>query len=108
MSGDREFTLTLSSGDSDWQAVHDAAECAGMSVEGYVRWLVRILVQAASGSGTPRHTPRDTSSRAGAETPEPESTGWEETFSERLVQRAEQFRLSGTPTGPTTTPDSER
>ncbi|MGX1808972.1 hypothetical protein ACWIGI_24900 [Nocardia sp. NPDC055321] len=108
MSGDREFTLTLTSGDSDWQAVHDAAECAGMSVEGYIRWLVRILVQAASGSGTTHHTPLAKGPRAGAALPEPEAAGWDETFSERLVQRAAQFRLGETATGSTTMPDSER
>ncbi|MFJ9369676.1 hypothetical protein ACIRRA_35400 [Nocardia sp. NPDC101769] len=87
--------MTVTVDDSEWLALNDAAECAGMSVETYICWGVRLLaLQAVPGSvrgrmSTPQSTvPRRIDERLDA----PQSTDWAETFAERLSHRVEQFR----------------
>ncbi|MEV6101315.1 hypothetical protein [Nocardia sp. NPDC051981] len=41
-------------GEDDWLALDDAAECAGMSVEAYVCWGVRLLALQARPGGAKR------------------------------------------------------
>ncbi|MGW4245192.1 hypothetical protein [Nocardia sp. NPDC004722] len=73
----------------DWRALKDAAECAGMSVEAYVSWGIRVLaLQARPGRSVRRDgvVPR-VRGRSRQPADESESAAWTETFSERLSCR---------------------
>ncbi|WP_459958652.1 hypothetical protein [Nocardia sp. IFM 10818] len=86
----RDIVVTV--GEADWRTLNDAAECAGMSVEAYVSWGVRVLAMQArpggakqgGGAGSPR-----VGRRKPGTTEESESAAWTETFSERLSHRAD-------------------
>ncbi|MGV9665948.1 hypothetical protein ACWDUL_16900 [Nocardia niigatensis] len=86
----RDIVVTV--GEDDWLTLRDAAECAGMSVEAYVSWGVRVLALQARPGGV-KQGGREGSPRAGrraAELPdESESAVWTETFTQRLSHRAE-------------------
>ncbi|MBL1076805.1 hypothetical protein JK358_20625 [Nocardia sp. 2] len=80
---------------SDWLALRDAAECAGMGVEAYIAWSVRLLALQARAGGAGRHgvSARPAPVRRRAAIPDdPESAAWTDSFAERLSHRAEQFR----------------
>ncbi|AFU01026.1 hypothetical protein [Nocardia brasiliensis] len=89
----RDITVTVDK--SEWRALKYAAECAGMSLEAYVCWGVRLLALESRPEGAARH---HSAVRAPAvrRTPrvadELESVAWSETFAERLSHRAEGFR----------------
>lgn len=92
----RDVTVTVTVDDSEWLALNDAAECAGMSVESYVCWGVRLLaLQAVPGSSKGRVgvPPRKARGRIDEHADMTQSEEWVETFAERLSHRAEQFRL---------------
>ncbi|MFE3229130.1 hypothetical protein [Nocardia sp. NPDC059228] len=79
-------------GEDDWLALDDAAECAGMSVEAYVCWGVRLLALQARPGGAKREAaaggPR-TGRRASVRPEESESAVWAESFAQRLSGRAD-------------------
>ncbi|MFF2549498.1 hypothetical protein ACFVUS_00810 [Nocardia sp. NPDC058058] len=79
-------------GDDDWRALVAAAEAAGMGVEAYVSWCVRILaMQAQPGSGHRRQRLGQVRARRrGAAVDDgTEAAAWAETFTERLSHRAD-------------------
>ncbi|MFI2589860.1 hypothetical protein ACH498_25155 [Rhodococcus erythropolis] len=76
----REIAVTV--GEGDWLTLHQAADAAGMSVEAYVSWGVRILAMQARPGGTGHREcsagplPR----RDDASGEESEAAAWAETF----------------------------
>lgn len=89
----REIVVTV--GEADWLTLSDAAECAGMSVEAYVAWSVRVLAFQARPGGSKRRAVAGSPAaarRASAIVDESESVAWAETFSERLSHRADRYR----------------
>ncbi|MVU77103.1 hypothetical protein GPX89_07560 [Nocardia sp. ET3-3] len=86
----RDIVVTV--GEDDWLTLSDAAECAGMSVEAYVSWGVRILALQARPGGA-KQGGRAGSLSAGRHTSrsaeESESAAWTDTFTERLSHRAD-------------------
>lgn len=85
----RDIAVTV--GEEDWLALHQAAEAAGMSVEAYVSWGVRILaMQARPGrrESRPASPPRR---RDDAVAEESEAAAWAETFTQRLSHRADRL-----------------
>ncbi|WP_157514229.1 hypothetical protein [Nocardia concava] len=88
--------MTVTVDDSEWLALNDAAECAGMSVESYIGWGVRLLAMQAVPGGSKRRvsvSPRKAQRRIDEHPDMTQSEEWVETFAERLSHRAEQFRL---------------
>ncbi|KAA8888520.1 hypothetical protein F3087_16085 [Nocardia colli] len=89
----REITVRLAK--ADWRIVSDAADCAGMSIEAYISWGVRLLaLQAVPGAASPGpgFARPEQSRRAKTPVEQPESAVWEQCFAERLSHHAEQFR----------------
>ncbi|MBB5911175.1 hypothetical protein BJY24_000042 [Nocardia transvalensis] len=91
----RDMTVTVTVDEAEWDRLHDAAECAGMSVDTYIAWGVKILA-AQTQIGKPSRLDDIRRLRA-APRPldaidEPESLAWTETFAERLSHRTAQFR----------------
>ncbi|MBF4999722.1 hypothetical protein IRT45_21495 [Nocardia sp. BSTN01] len=88
----REITVSLD--DTDWGALCEAADQAGMSVPDYVDWAVRLVALSARSRRDLRPDPAGPLPRRGRadSSGECESTAWMDTFAERLHQRAEQFR----------------
>lgn len=90
----RDITVTVDK--SEWRALKYAAECAGMSLEAYVCWGVRLLaLQSRPEGGAARHhsaVRAPAVRRAPRVVEELESAAWSETFAERLSHRAEGFR----------------
>lgn len=89
----KEITVTLD--EDDWRALSAAADCAGMSVEAYASWGVRLLAMQARPGRPLRHDAVSGSKavlRASGEAEEPDSVAWTETFAERLSHRTGQFR----------------
>ncbi|WP_369639900.1 hypothetical protein [Nocardia sp. JMUB6875] len=87
--------MTVTVDDSEWLALRDAAECAGMSLESYICWGVRLLaLQAVPGRAKGRvDIPARKARRRGEDAVDAtQSAEWVETFAERLSHRAEQFR----------------
>ncbi|MTE13591.1 hypothetical protein [Nocardia aurantiaca] len=88
----RDIVVTV--GEGDWLTLNDAAECAGMSVEAYVSWGVRVLALQARPGGMKqggcvgRPKPGRRASKA---IDESESVAWTETFTERLSHRADRY-----------------
>lgn len=78
----RDIVVTV--GEDDWDTLVDSAEAAGMSIEAYLSWCVRVLAMQSRPGGQARplldrsapvrHIPED----------ESESAAWTETFCERL------------------------
>ncbi|WP_405497195.1 hypothetical protein [Nocardia sp. NBC_00511] len=88
----RDITVTV--GEEDWFTLEGAAEHAGMSVEAYVSWGVRILAMQSrpGGAKQDRTAASPKATRRAVETAEEsESAAWTETFSERLSQRADRY-----------------
>ncbi|OXR41095.1 hypothetical protein B7C42_06865 [Nocardia cerradoensis] len=85
----REIAVTV--GEEDWSALCHAAEAAGMSIEAYVSWGVRILAMQARPGGTGRREPSagpPPQRREDAGVEESEAAAWAETFTQRLSHRA--------------------
>ncbi|MTE17028.1 hypothetical protein [Nocardia aurantiaca] len=84
--------IVVAVGDNDWFALSEAAESAGMTVQEYVSWGVRILaIQARPGGIKQDHTvakPKAPRIRPGT-LDGSESDAWTETFSARLSHRAD-------------------
>jgi hypothetical protein len=83
----RDVTVTVTVDSFEWDSLSDAAVCAGMSVPDYIAWNVRKIAQRSRTeqfAGSRRHGGFD--DEAG------ETAAWTETFSQRLHDRAEQFR----------------
>ncbi|MFI8974219.1 hypothetical protein ACIGO9_15135 [Nocardia asteroides] len=71
-------------GEDDWYRLVDSAEAAGMGIEAYLSWCVRVLaMQSRSGAGASRPLP-DRSTVRHIPEDESESAAWTETFCERL------------------------
>ncbi|WP_148282700.1 hypothetical protein [Nocardia brasiliensis] len=89
----KEITVRVKKG--QWRDLSAAADCAGMRVEDYIRWSVKLLALQSRPDSNPhpastaRPEPRR---RARAVLDRPESTAWEECFAEQLSHRLEQFR----------------
>ncbi|MEU6586943.1 hypothetical protein [Nocardia sp. NPDC046763] len=86
----RDIVVTV--GEDDWFTLQDAADCAGMSVEAYVSWGVRLLAMQARPGGSQRREGLGGSKatrRASEVCDESESAAWAETFTERLSHRAD-------------------
>ncbi|MBF6277436.1 hypothetical protein A5780_29865 [Nocardia sp. 852002-20019_SCH5090214] len=90
----REITVSVALDDTDWDALCEAADQAGMSVPDYLDWAVRLVTLHARSrrdlrpdpaGPPPRRSRTDSGEDSG-------STAWTDTFAERLHQRAEQFR----------------
>lgn len=90
----RDTTLTITMDDDEWNRLRDAAECAGMSLEAYICWGVRLLaVPTRSGRNLGREPLGQSSTpRRAADNDESDSAAWAETFAERLAHHAEPFR----------------
>ncbi|WP_067686152.1 hypothetical protein [Nocardia jejuensis] len=91
----REIAVTVD--EDTWVPLRVAADCAGMSVQDYVSWAVRVLaIQSQPGGGTRRGGPirPRVARRRGKAADDAESAAWTETFAERLSHRAEQFRAA--------------
>ncbi|MFI6866106.1 hypothetical protein [Nocardia sp. NPDC050406] len=90
----REITVTVSVDGDEWDILRDAAECAGMSVEAYLRWSVRLVaLRSRPGRALrPEGLELPRARRGAREVDEPEAVAWAETFTERLSHRTEQFR----------------
>ncbi|PXX69271.1 hypothetical protein DFR70_102960 [Nocardia tenerifensis] len=89
----REITVTVAK--SEWRTLRAAAECAGMSLEAYVSWGVRLLALESGTAGATRRLSAPQSPAAPRPpkvVDEPESVAWAETFTERLAHRADGFR----------------
>ncbi|MEU8899886.1 hypothetical protein [Nocardia sp. NPDC048505] len=90
----RDVTVTVSMDDAQWGNLVDAAECAGMSVEAYLSWGVRMVAAQAgpgknlAGAARGQRPVR----RKRAAVTEPAESAWTESFSERLSLRAEPYR----------------
>lgn len=83
----RDVTVTVTVDSFEWDSLCDAAVCAGMSVPDYLAWNVRKIAQ--------RSRPEQSVSsrrRGGIDDEAGETAAWTETFSQRLHDRAEQFR----------------
>lgn len=87
--------MTVTMDDEEWHNLTDAAECAGMTVEAYLCWTVRLLAaQSRPGknlAGAARGQVPARRKRV-PECEESESTAWTDTFTERLTHRAETYR----------------
>ncbi|MEV6071415.1 hypothetical protein AB0L82_33125 [Nocardia sp. NPDC052001] len=86
----KEIVVTV--GEEDWHTLIDAAEAAGMSVEAYASWCIRIIaVQARPGGGkrAGEFSQSKAVKRASKFDDESESAAWAETFTERLSHRAD-------------------
>ncbi|MEV6066696.1 hypothetical protein AB0L82_09135 [Nocardia sp. NPDC052001] len=86
----RDISVTV--GEDDWRALVAAAEAAGMGVEAYVSWCVRILaLQAQPGGGkrAERLGHVKARRRKAAADEGTEAAAWAETFTERLSHRAD-------------------
>ncbi|WP_280369658.1 hypothetical protein [Nocardia wallacei] len=91
----RDITVTVTVDEADWLELSDAAECAGMGVDAYVAWGVRLLAARTAPGRTLRaddHPGLPPVRRRPDVADEPESAAWTETFAERLSHRAEAFR----------------
>ncbi|WP_194819758.1 hypothetical protein [Nocardia sp. XZ_19_385] len=90
----RDITVTVSMDDDQWHSLADAAECAGMTLEAYLCWGVRLMAaQARPGKNlTGGHRTPITAPRKGVQGVEEPDSAWTETFTERLSHRAEQYR----------------
>lgn len=89
----KEITVRVKKG--QWRAISAAADCAGMSVEDYIRWSVKLLALQSRPGGNPHQTSTthpEPRRRARPVLDQPESTAWEECFAEQLSHRIEQFR----------------
>ncbi|MFE3002739.1 hypothetical protein ACFXG4_48245 [Nocardia sp. NPDC059246] len=86
----RDIVVTV--GEDDWLTLKDAADDAGMNVEAYVSWGVRLLAMQARPGGSQRRESfgGSTPTRRTFDTAEEsESAAWAETFTERLSHRAD-------------------
>ncbi|NNH74924.1 hypothetical protein HLB23_34610 [Nocardia uniformis] len=89
----RDIAVTVTMDDVEWQHLRDAAECAGMSLEAYVCWGVRLLaVGTKPGKSLGRAFPAVVPAPRTPPQVGDESQVWAETFTERLSHRVEQFR----------------
>lgn len=88
----RDIVVTVD--EYEWLVLEDAAECAGMSVQAYASWVVRLAaMQSRSDIARRRATLASKSAPRAIDTAEQsESVAWAETFSERLSHRVERFR----------------
>lgn len=84
--------IVVTVGERDWLTLVDAAEAAGMTVEDYASWCVRIFASQARPTGGKRSHPL-THAKAGRRKKkveeESESAAWVATFSERLSHRVD-------------------
>ncbi|MEU1428522.1 hypothetical protein ABZ412_15745 [Nocardia sp. NPDC005746] len=85
----RDIVVTV--GEDDLLMLGDAAECAGMSVQAYVSWGVRLMAlqaraktdkQRGAAPGRPIQPAERTSE-------ESESAAWTESFAQQLSHRAD-------------------
>lgn len=83
----RDVTVTVTVDSFEWDSLCDAAVCAGMSVPDYLAWNVRKIAQRSRPKGSPV-----LGRRSGLGEEAGETAAWTETFSQRLQDRAEQFR----------------
>lgn len=85
----RDIVVTV--GEDDWLTLSDAAECAGMNVEAYVSWSVRLLaLQARPGEAKQRGVAANSpGQRAGQPSEDSESAAWTESFAQRLSHRTD-------------------
>ncbi|MFE3227310.1 hypothetical protein [Nocardia sp. NPDC059228] len=84
--------IVVTVGEDDWLTLRDAAECAGMSVEAYVSWGVRVLALQARPGGVKqggRTGGLRARRRATGTAEESESAAWTETFTQRLSHRVD-------------------
>ncbi|MBF6174741.1 hypothetical protein [Nocardia blacklockiae] len=91
----RDITVTVTVDEAEWLSLTDAAECAGMRLDAYLAWAVRLLAANAQPGLAPRpDEPRGlrVTRRRPEIVDESESVAWAETFAERLSHRADAFR----------------
>ncbi|MEV0251481.1 hypothetical protein AB0H76_33145 [Nocardia sp. NPDC050712] len=88
----REITVTVSMDDDQWHSIAEAAECAGMTLEAYLSWGVRLLSAQSRPGKNLAGAPRTHPTRKRAKVAEEPESAWTETFAERLSHRAEQYR----------------
>lgn len=78
----RDIVVTV--GEDDWDTLVDSAEAAGMGIEAYLSWCVRVLaMQSRPGVSHSTLLDRSTNARHIPEE-ESESAAWTESFCERL------------------------
>ncbi|GAB2678812.1 hypothetical protein [Nocardia goodfellowii] len=90
----RDVTVTVSMDDVQWSSLRAAADCAGMSVEAYLCWGIRLIAaQSLPGKNlSARVRGPITPSRTPPAVTEDPASAWMDTFSERLTHRAEPYR----------------
>ncbi|MEV6280631.1 hypothetical protein [Nocardia sp. NPDC051832] len=90
----RDLTVTVSMDEDQWHSLADAAECAGMTLEAYLSWGVRLLAEQARPGKNLAGRPRGQAvrSRRGRAVAEESGSAWTDTFTERLSHRAEHYR----------------
>ncbi|MGW4371772.1 hypothetical protein ACWEKT_39765 [Nocardia takedensis] len=89
----KDVTVTVTMDEHDWRLVEDAADCAGMTVQRYIAWNVRLLAEQ-SRPGAPQ-APGHALSRPPRPIPvveESDDAVWVEAFAERLGHRADLYR----------------
>lgn len=91
----REINVTVTLDEDSWRDLEDAAECAGMGLEAYICWGVRLLAEGNRPGQAPRSAAPGKPLAARRIRPvieEPESVAWAESFAERLSHFSVQFR----------------
>ncbi|UGT44617.1 hypothetical protein LTV02_15025 [Nocardia yamanashiensis] len=85
------WDIVVTVGEEDRLVLMEAADAAGMGLEAYLSWCVRILaMQARPGSGKQHNLPGQARpGRPAPEDDESEAAAWAETFSQRLSHRAD-------------------
>ncbi|MEC3957634.1 hypothetical protein VMT65_31690 [Nocardia sp. CDC153] len=86
------WDIVVTVGDEDRLTLLEAADAAGMSLEAYLSWCVRILAMQARPGGDKRAA-LPGQARPGRSVPDEddgsEAAAWAETFTQRLSHRAD-------------------
>lgn len=85
------WDIVVTVGEDDRLALMEAADAAGMSLEAYLSWCVRILaMQTRPGASKRLDLPGQARpGRPATQDDESEAAAWAETFTERLSHRAD-------------------